>query len=123
MIDNATRVSMKYAVAIAAGIFVKVVGGEVTPCTTDTDIIFGVTEYSGGAGDLGSIVVDGPCDVQFAAAQTIGAELATDANGRAKAAEAGDTIAGKALEAGDAPAGGVFASARINFNQLGRTKA
>lgn len=89
---------------IAKGTIVVRVGSAngIEPANAAADVILGVAGEDIEAGTYGRVVIRGTVPVIFAAAQTIGARVASNANGQAAAAVAGNAIVGIACEAGAA---------------------
>ena len=70
-------------------------------CTADTDIAVGVAQDAAAAtGEEIAVAFGGVAKVALNATITIGQALTSDADGRAKAAAAGDVAQGVALEGG-----------------------
>lgn len=82
-------------------LFVKVSGaGTVTVCAASTDVPVGVLQNKPTSGQEAEIDMDGITKVVAGAAVSAGAEVMSDANGKAiTAATAGNRIAGVALSA------------------------
>jgi hypothetical protein len=75
---------------------------EIAPASAATDPFAGVAGEDIADGEWGRVVARGTALVIFAAAQTIGARVTSDANGNAVAAVAGNAVLGIAREAGAA---------------------
>ena len=70
-------------------------------CTADTDIAVGIAQDAAAAtGEEIAVAFGGVAKVALNATITIGQALTSDADGRAKAAAAGDVAQGVALEGG-----------------------
>jgi Uncharacterized conserved protein (DUF2190) len=89
----------------------------VTPVTAITDIIAGVVQHDVSAGEItkgkgASIAVEGDTMWEASAAITIGQRVSIAADGRCKAAAAGERIQGHCVE----PASGAGKYARVHLN-------
>ena len=101
---------------VVKGRFVKLSTGNVIHAAASTDAVYGVALHDAASGDPVTVCVSGEVDVEFAAAQTKGAIVMSDADGRAAAYAGATSIqCGQALEAGQASAGSVFVYAKINL--------
>jgi predicted RecA/RadA family phage recombinase len=88
-------------VAITAARFVKqgaAVKG-ILQCSVAGENAFGVSMWDIANGDAGTYYRDGDVPLEVSAALAIGAEIATDANGKGKAAASTNQILGHLLEA------------------------
>lgn len=85
-------------------------GETIVLASAATDAYLGVTGQDIPNGSYGRVVTRGVVPVMFAAAQTVGARLAANADGHAAAAAAGNAVLGLAREVG---AAGVLAEVEL----------
>lgn len=74
----------------------------ITVTTADTDVAYGVTHHEAPDGTNVDCCKSGRHPVTASGVIAVGARLAPDANGKVKAAAAGDTIIGTAVDAATA---------------------
>jgi hypothetical protein len=72
----------------------------IAPASNATGPYAGVAGETIANGNWGRVIVNGTCQVIFAAAQTIGARVTSNASGQAAAAASGNAVLGIAREAG-----------------------
>ena len=72
----------------------------IAPASTATGVYAGVAGEAIANGSWGRVIVGGVCQVLFAAAQTIGVRVTSNASGKAAAAATGNSVLGIALEVG-----------------------
>lgn len=104
VIDKQIIRSYIASAALEGGRFVKLNGSQELAYCGAGEAALGVLESNAEAGKSADVVLAGPVKIQGAAAILPGAQLASDANGRAVAATVGAHVLAKAFGAGKAVA-------------------
>lgn len=99
-------------VALEGGRYVKLSSGKLVYCGAGEQPL-GVLHDDVPAGKTGDVILEGTGKVQCAAALAAGATIASDANGRAVAATAGDYVAGKLYGPSKAPVSSTYDRADV----------
>lgn len=100
------------SVALEGGRLVKLSGGQLVYCGAGEQPL-GVLETTAAAGESADVLMAGFGKIQVAAALAVNTQLASDANGRAVAAVAGNYVVGRLYSAGKAPVSSTYDRADV----------